>query len=147
MKSLLRATVEATRGVVAPLTARRNGVANATPGRSPAPAPAATPGPSRESYAAVAIRPCPQACEKAQALAHRRMLKDEAPESLPLPGCTNNGCKCRFEYFHDRRAEGERRDRGDDEEEAKDDSNRRLPGDRRINKQRARPTSYFNDHD
>lgn len=143
MKSLFRATVEATRGVVAPLTARRNGVAKSTP----TPTPAATPGPNRESYAAVAIRPCAQACEKAQALAHRRMLRDEAPESLPLPGCTNNGCKCRFEFFHDRRAESERRDRGRDGDDAETSSNRRLPGDRRINKQRARPTSYFNDHD
>jgi len=143
MKSLFRATIEATRGVVAPLAARRNGVAKSTP----TPPPPATRGPSRESYGAVAIRPCARACEKAQALAHRRVLKDEAPDSLPLPGCTNHGCKCRFEYFHDRRAEGERRDRGVDGEDGEKDSNRRLPGDRRINKQRARPASYFNDHD
>lgn len=141
MKSLFRATVEATRGFVAPLTARRNGAAKP---RVPEPI---VRQPGRDSYAAVTVRPCKQACEKAQALAHRRMLKDEAPESLPLPGCTNSACQCRFEYFEDRRAEAERRGRGREDDDATGDSNRRLPGDRRINKQRKRPTAYFNDYD
>ncbi|MFW2406062.1 MAG: hypothetical protein ACN4GT_14920 [Gammaproteobacteria bacterium] len=138
MKSLFQATIDKTRGVVRPLLQRRK-------------APAFVPPPPRpsgddKSYAAVAVRPCKNACQAALALAHQRLLKNEAPESLPLPGCTNPGCRCRLETFHDRRAAGERRSRGDEADSDLNDANRRLPGDRRINKQRARPTAYFNDY-
>jgi len=137
MKSLLRATLEATRGVVEPLIARRSAAARPV---APTPVP-------QQSYVAVAIRPCPGACQAALALAHQRLLKHEVPEHLPLPGCTNAKCRCRLEEFEDRRAEGERRQRLDEETTGVDDDvNRRLPGDRRIARQRARPTAYFNDH-
>jgi len=139
MKSLFRTTLEKTRGVIKPLLDRQRRANNAPP------APVPTPGP-QASYAAVAIRPCVGACEAALALGHRRMLKREAPEELPLQGCTNANCRCHFEKFDDRRAEGERRDRPEDTSSFDEGVNRRLPGDRRVNKQRSRPTAYFNDH-
>ena len=138
MKALLRTTLEATRGVVKPLLARRRGVGS-TPATTRTPR-------TQASFPAVTIRPCPNACEAALALGHRRILKRDAPEELPLQGCTKTDCRCRLEEFDDRRAEGERRDRPDDACRFDDGENRRLPGDRRINKQRSRPTAYFNDH-
>jgi len=139
MKSLFQATVDKTRGVVEPLLQRRS---------TPAPElPLVRRNGDDKSYAAVAVRPCTNACPAAMALAHQRLLKNEAPESLPLPGCTNSSCRCRLETFYDRRAADERRTRGDDDtNEESNDGNRRLPGDRRVNKQRARPTAYFNDY-
>jgi hypothetical protein len=139
MKSLFQATVDKTRGVVQPLLQRR---------KAPAPvSPVVRRNSDHKSYAAVTVRPCTEACQAAVALAHKRLLKNEAPESLPLADCTNPSCRCRLETFHDRRAAGERRTRDDDDtnQESSDD-NRRLPGDRRVNKQRARPTAYFNDY-
>jgi len=139
MKSLFQATVDKTRGVVEPLLQRR---------RAPAPfATAVRRNGDDKSYAAVAVRPCTGACQAAMALAHKRLLQNEAPDSLPLADCTNVRCRCRLETFHDRRAAGERRMRGeDDTDEESNDDNRRLPGDRRVNKQRAQPTAYFNDY-
>ena len=90
------------------------------------------------------MRPCTDACAAARAIAHRRLLFAEAPESVPLPGCKNPDCRCRLERFDDRRAADERRMR--DREQDAANGERRLPGDRRINKQRARPVSYFNDY-
>lgn len=140
MKSLFRATVDLTRGVMEPLMARRGAVAEAPP------PPPLRPPVANRSYAAVTVRPCAGACEAAQALAHKRILRDEAPTDLPLPGCTNNACQCRFEEFEDRRAADERRHRPEDTSSFDGDVNRRLPGERRVNKQRAKPTSYFNDY-
>lgn len=136
MKSLFRATMVATRGIVRPLISRRNGV----------PEPAASDPAANRSYSAIAVRPCRGACDAALKIAHNRLLKREAPAELPLPGCTNTQCRCRLEAFEDRRAADERRQRLDDTASFDRDENRRSPGDRRINKQRARATSYFNDY-
>lgn len=58
---------------------------------------------------AVSIKPGPDACEAARALAGKRILAAETT-ALPLPDCTVSGCSCRFEHHEDRReADGEKR--------------------------------------
>ncbi len=61
------------------------------------------------SYHAVAIDPGHHCCSVARALTSRRFLSHSAPP-LPLKGCTQDDCTCRYVHFDDRRV-GPRRAR------------------------------------
>jgi hypothetical protein len=51
---------------------------------------------------AVGVAPCLGACTTAQKAANVRYLSSEAPV-LPLAGCSNKKCSCRYRHFQDRR--------------------------------------------
>lgn len=59
----------------------------------------------RNPYHAVAIE-CgrSRACRSARSLQGRRFLAGEAPR-LPLSGCDNGTCVCRYQHFEDRRTD------------------------------------------
>lgn len=56
----------------------------------------------RNKFHCVEIRADPNACEAVKLLGDRRLLSDEAP-AIPLPGCDNQQCACRYAHFDDRR--------------------------------------------
>jgi hypothetical protein len=78
-------------------------------GQPPAPLEKAAPKKNGTSYHAVAIDPGHHCCVLARTLAKRRFLSSKAPP-LPLKGCMNAECTCRYVHFADRRA-GPRRAR------------------------------------
>jgi len=53
-------------------------------------------------YHAVSVVAGPQACAVARALADKRFISREAPP-LPLAGCTQEHCDCRYAHHEDRR--------------------------------------------
>jgi hypothetical protein len=53
-------------------------------------------------FHAVSIAEGPDACDAAKARAGMRYLSREAPR-LPLAGCTNPDCRCRYQHHDDRR--------------------------------------------
>ena len=55
-------------------------------------------------YHAVSIEPGPRSCAEARARESRRYLSAAAPV-LPLKGCTNATCQCRYRHHEDRRAQ------------------------------------------
>ena len=59
-------------------------------------------------YHAVSIEPGPRSCAEARARESRRYLSAAAP-MLPLKGCTNATCQCRYRHHEDRRAQRDRR--------------------------------------
>ncbi|MCU0758280.1 MAG: hypothetical protein MUF07_03645 [Steroidobacteraceae bacterium] len=60
------------------------------------------------SYQAVSVIACPQACAAACEAQGQRFLARQAPR-LPLPGCDRPAsCRCRFEKFADRRTAQQR---------------------------------------
>jgi len=60
-------------------------------------------------YAAVSLWPCLEACPAAWKLQGERFLSGEEP-SLPLAGCAQATCDCRYREHDDRRASENRRD-------------------------------------
>ena len=60
-----------------------------------------------ERFAAVEIRHRSGACEAARALDGQRFLTNQSP-ALPLVGCTNSRCDCRFVKLSDRRTDDRR---------------------------------------
>ena len=60
-----------------------------------------------DRFAAVEIRRRGGACEVARALAGRRFLANQVP-ALPLAGCKNKRCDCRFAKLSDRRTDDRR---------------------------------------
>lgn len=62
-------------------------------------------------YHAVSIAPCLMACDQVRPYMGKRYLSREAPP-LPVPGCTNRQCRCRYQHHDDRRSD-ERRLRND----------------------------------
>jgi hypothetical protein len=63
-------------------------------------------------YHAVSIQPGPAACGPARRLRDRRFLSAEAP-ALPLEGCDEGRCTCRYRHHDDRRQDPRRAsDRG-----------------------------------
>jgi hypothetical protein len=54
-------------------------------------------------YHAVAIMPCPGACSAAKALSKQRFFSREAPQ-LPVKGCNQANCTCRYKHYDDRRS-------------------------------------------
>ena len=59
-------------------------------------------------YHAVSIETGTKACAEAQAREGRRYLSTAAP-MLPLRGCTQATCQCRYIHHKDRRSERDRR--------------------------------------
>lgn len=59
---------------------------------------------------AVSIVPGPKRCEAVNKLLGERFLSKQAP-MLPLKGCTESGCTCRYRHHDDRRLEGTPLDR------------------------------------
>lgn len=90
------------------------------PARGPAPAvarqaagaaPRAPAGLNRKQtrrFHGVSVRPCPHACQAAQALAGQRFLPEEAP-AMPLAGCDQAKCQCAYSHHGDRRDREDRR--------------------------------------
>ena len=60
-------------------------------------------------YAGVSLWPCLEACPAAWKLQGERFLSGEKP-TLPLAGCDQKTCDCRFREHDDRRADEDRRD-------------------------------------
>ena len=59
-------------------------------------------------YHSVSIDPGPRACPEAKSRQGRRFLSTSAP-MLPLRGCTQETCQCRYSHHQDRRSQVERR--------------------------------------
>ena len=84
------------------------------PGRTPASAAPSSkglrsPSAKAEPFHAVSIKPGPQCCEAARQLAGMRFLSTKVPK-LPLPGCGEAACHCRYSHYSDRREGDDRRD-------------------------------------
>jgi hypothetical protein len=66
--------------------------------------------PPRNPFAGVRIRPCHESpCNAVMTVAKRRYLAVRAP-SLPVPGCDQRKCGCRYVRLSDRRTGDDRRD-------------------------------------
>jgi len=83
-----------------------NGPGKTAP-RTTSPPPDANRRPPR-GYHGVSLKPGPQACDAVQAILDQRYLSSEAP-ALPLQGCDQEHCKCKYEHYRDRRDEEDRR--------------------------------------
>jgi len=83
-------------------------------------------------YHAVSIEPGPRCCAEARAQDGKRFLSTAAP-MLPLEGCTNAGCKCRYQHHEDRRSKAERRVNFANPHAHKMADRRTAGGGRRIN--------------
>jgi hypothetical protein len=59
-------------------------------------------------YHAVSIEPGLRACAESRNLEGRRFLAAAAP-MLPLEGCTQTTCQCRYQHYQDRRSNRDRR--------------------------------------
>jgi hypothetical protein len=79
----------------------------------------------------------PDACAAARRAAGGSYTLAEAPH-LPLPGCDNVACGCRFEHLVERRSGTERRNGEDRREDARFDA----PPDRRGGQHRRRSDHY-----
>jgi len=101
-------------------------------------------------YAAVSIMPGLITCDAVEKFKGQRILEDDAP-SLPVPGCNEAHCQCRFQYHQDRRNGDDRRNPFGTMSDAlgPNDENRAAPERRRAlhDKKPARPRAYFNDYD
>ena len=64
--------------------------------------------PATTQWRAVKIAPDLICCAQAEKLAGRVFLATESP-SLPLAGCGQTTCKCRYVHLEDRRSGGDRR--------------------------------------
>jgi len=62
----------------------------------------------KKEFAAVSIKIGPQACSAAKYLKGKRFLSSKAP-ALPLSKCDVSDCKCKYDYYKDRRSEDDRR--------------------------------------
>jgi hypothetical protein len=83
-------------------------------------------------YHAVSIEPGPRCCAEARAQEGRRYLSSAAP-MLPLKGCTNATCQCRYVHHDDRRASSRDRRVNFANPHAHMMTDRRAGGGRRIN--------------
>lgn len=72
----------------------------------PAPKPVAPKRPANRFHA-VSIAPGTRNCPQARSLLGQRFLSSEAP-TLPLKGCTQPECTCRYAHHEDRRRQGRR---------------------------------------
>jgi hypothetical protein len=63
----------------------------------------------QSAFHAVSIKVGANACDAAREMEGRRFLSSAAPK-IPLPGCDNSKCACRFNHHDDRRAGDDRRD-------------------------------------
>ncbi len=89
------------------------------------------------------------ACDEVQRHAGRRVLQKDAP-LLPVPGCDQAQCQCRYRKFRDRRSGAERRlPFGHAQLTNFMPANmvERQKTDRRVNQKSAGTRRYFNDYD
>lgn len=76
--------------------------------KSAIPTRAAKPGSTSSPYQSVELVVSPGGCCSAsEALSGKRLLASEAPV-LPLPGCDQSKCQCRYDRHTDRRTEARR---------------------------------------
>ena len=139
MNPFVRQTLDKVRYFAASRGAARSGkLKRVTTGGKPTP---------RRSYSAVAIRPGLMACNSVMRYAGRRTLEKDAP-SLPVPGCREGKCSCRYVKLADRRSGEERRlPYGTVGLSGKLGSDNRETGDRRGQRACAKPRAYFNNYD
>jgi hypothetical protein len=65
-------------------------------------------GKRKKEFGAVSIKIGPRACSAAKYLTGKRFLSSKAP-ALPLSKCDVSDCKCKYDYYKDRRSEDDRR--------------------------------------
>jgi hypothetical protein len=65
-------------------------------------------GKRKKEFSAVSIKTGPRACSAANYLKGKRFLSSKAP-ALPLSKCDASDCKCKYDYYKDRRSEDDRR--------------------------------------
>jgi hypothetical protein len=82
-------------------------------------------------YHAVSVEPGLRCCDAARDVAHRRYLSTEAP-MLPLEGCTQASCQCRYAHHDDRRTTRDRRVQFPNPHALRGSGERRTSGGRRI---------------
>jgi hypothetical protein len=70
--------------------------------------PASTTSKRKKEFGAVSIKTGPQACSAAKYLRGKRFISSLAP-ALPLSKCDISDCKCKYDYYKDRRSEDDRR--------------------------------------
>ena len=75
---------------------------------SSTPKPASTTSKRKKEFGAVSIKTGPQACSAAKYLRGKRFISSQAP-ALPLSECDISDCKCKYDYYKDRRSEDDRR--------------------------------------
>lgn len=100
-------------------------------------------------FAAVSIEPGAIACDEVQRHAGRRLLQKNAPV-LPVPGCDQAECGCRYRKFDDRRSGTERRVPFAHSQLTSFMTGKlaeRKLTDRRKRQDSRGPRGYFNDHD
>jgi hypothetical protein len=98
-------------------------------------------------FAAVAIRPGLMCCKFVRRYTNRKMLEKDAP-TLPVAGCDELQCQCRFVKFTDRRDTQERRlpYAAESSSRLSVDRERRTQNDRRWGKKLSKPRAYYNDY-
>ncbi|MFA9419253.1 MAG: hypothetical protein ACERLB_03815 [Gammaproteobacteria bacterium] len=62
----------------------------------------------KKEFGAVSIKTGPRACSAAKYLRGKRFISSQAP-ALPLSKCDISDCKCKYQYYTDRRSEDDRR--------------------------------------
>jgi len=100
-------------------------------------------------YAAVQIVPGLLACTAVNEFRDRTFLAKSAPP-LPVEGCRESECSCRYRRLPDRRADHDRRSplrTVDGSWHMAAITEKRRGSDRRRQQTKSRPRSYFNDHD
>ena len=70
--------------------------------------PASTTSKRKKEFGAVSIKTGPRACTAAKYLRGKRFISSQAP-ALPLSECDISDCKCKYDYYKDRRSEDDRR--------------------------------------
>jgi hypothetical protein len=88
------------------------------------------------------------ACGAVRPVANRRILEGEAP-ALPVEGCTEKRCQCRFQHYTDRRNDDDRRNPFGNStalQKLHENDEHRATDDRREERKDSRPRAYFNDH-
>lgn len=86
---------------------RKPGSMKASTSAGPATSAAKKPTPPQNPYRATSIVPGRDACEAAKNLNNKRFLvaANEVP-TLPLPGCNQPKCSCKYAHHPDRREDG-----------------------------------------
>jgi hypothetical protein len=102
---------------------------------------------ARQSFSAVSIRPGLVACDSVAHYAGRRVLEKDAP-ILPVSGCQQGTCSCRYVKLTDRRSGEDRRfPYACDRLTGMLESDNRQRADRRARRASAKPRAYFNNYD
>jgi len=140
-------TVGTTVGVMSPLILWRWHVSNRAGRADESPE---TEQADENEYAAVSILPGLITCDAVEKFVGRRILEDDAPP-LPVSGCDEDHCQCRYQYHADRRSGDDRRNpfAATMADTLGPNSEKRAVPDRRhaaSEKKPAKPRAYFNDY-